>query len=393
MCSHQSTLSGQVSFPISTGGVGMVKLIAAQPIVRGVRLTFENPSHEVELDALWLRDHDQSSAGMDPVTGQRRTDTMSLPDDLEVRATEIQEDGKWIEVTWAEHLHTTRHEANVLFTALDPDTARVPEPMLWETPEQLGELPTVQCEALASDDGLRQLFGHMWRVGFCLVESTPATTEAIEKLVRRIGYPRVTVFGGMWTFGATGEYDDTAYSTVELPLHTDGTYAFDPPGWQVFHCVQYDGSGGLSTLADGFAQVRAIQSESADAFQTLCDVRVVGEYRGDGVHLRAAHPVVTRDDNERLVRVMYNNTDRAAFRRSDEENTRFYNAYRRLGRRLLSPEIALKYAMRPGTTLIVDNWRVLHGRTAFTGHRVLTGAYINREDVESCWRGLQAADG
>jgi trimethyllysine dioxygenase len=368
----------------------MVKLVGAHPIVRGVRLKFEDPSIEVELDALWLRDHDQSVAGMDPVTHQRRTDTMLLPDDLEVRATEIQDEGRWIEVTWAEHLHTTRHEARMLYKALDPDQSELPTPMLWDTPQQLPSLPHIPFDTLDTSEGLQELFRQMWSVGFCLVESMPATTQATEQLVRKISYPRSTVFGGMWTFGATGEYDDTAYSSVALPLHTDGTYTFDPPGWQLFQCLRYDGTGGMSTLADGFAQVRAVQSEFPDAFQTLCDVKVVGEYRGDGVHLRATHPVVTLDAQGRLRRIMYNNADRAAFRRSPEESRRFYAAYRALGRRFLSPDIALQYALRPGTTLIVDNWRVLHGRTAFTGQRVLTGAYINREDVESRWRSLCA---
>ena len=369
----------------------MAKLVAAHPVVRGVQLTFENPSFEIELDAFWLRDHDQSEHGMDPLTGQRRTDTMALPHDLEVRATEIQDDGRWIEVTWAEHLHTTRHQAATLFHALQPDVAHRPPPKLWETASQLPSTPTVPFDSLESDEGMVLLFRKMWRHGFCLVESMPGTTEATKALVRRIGYPRSTVFGDMWTFGATGEYDDTAYSSVELPLHTDGTYSQDPPGWQVFHCIEYDGEGGLSTLADGFAQVMALKTADADLFQTLQEIPVIGEYRGDGVHLRAAHPVVTLEPDGQLRRVMYNNADRAAFRRSPEEAQQFYAAYCALGRRLRSPEIAFQYPLRPGTSLIVDNWRLLHGRTAFTGQRVLTGAYINREDIESRWRMLTEA--
>jgi trimethyllysine dioxygenase len=33
--------------------------------------------------------------------------------------------------------------------------------------------------------------------------------------------------------------------------------------------------------------------------------------------------------------------------------------------------------------MLFDNWRVLHGRAAYTGHRHLCGAYVNREDFES----------
>ena len=36
-----------------------------------------------------------------------------------------------------------------------------------------------------------------------------------------------------------------------------------------------------------------------------------------------------------------------------------------------------------GQALVFDNWRMLHGRTAFSGNRKMTGAYTNREDLES----------
>jgi trimethyllysine dioxygenase len=39
--------------------------------------------------------------------------------------------------------------------------------------------------------------------------------------------------------------------------------------------------------------------------------------------------------------------------------------------------------LAPGEALLFDNWRVLHGRAAYTGHRRLCGGYVNREDVES----------
>ena len=366
----------------------MAKLIAAHPVVRGVQLTFDSSSAVVELDAFWLRDHDESSLGMDPVTKQRRVDTLGLPDDLEVRATEIQEHGEWLEVTWAEHVHTTRHSAAALYRALHPDSLEYPEPSLWLTPTEILEIPEVDFDDVREKTGLRSLFGAVWKYGFCLVKNAPPTAAATETVVRAVAYPRQTIFGGMWTFGATGEFEDTAYSTERLPLHTDGTYTLDPPGWQLLHCIEYDGSGGDSLIADGVAHATAMKNTSPDHYQALCDIPVIAEYRGDDVHLRAAHPVVEEAPCGRIRRFMYNNTDRVGFRRNPDESKRFYDAYRDLGRRLAAEEAALGYPLRPGTILVFDNWRVLHGRTEFSGNRVLSGAYLNREDVESRWRCL-----
>ncbi len=45
----------------------------------------------------------------------------------------------------------------------------------------------------------------------------------------------------------------------------------------------------------------------------------------------------------------------------------------------------------PGTVLFFDNWRTLHGRHSFNGHRHMCGAYVNMEDFQSklryCVRG------
>ena len=52
----------------------------------------------------------------------------------------------------------------------------------------------------------------------------------------------------------------------------------------------------------------------------------------------------------------------------------------------------LKPPMRlaPGTALLFDNGRTLHGRRAYQGFRRLCGAYLNREDFDSKLRVLRA---
>jgi trimethyllysine dioxygenase len=46
------------------------------------------------------------------------------------------------------------------------------------------------------------------------------------------------------------------------------------------------------------------------------------------------------------------------------------------------------FGQRPGDMVIFDNWRLLHGRHAFTGQRHMVGSYLNREDFESRLRVL-----
>lgn len=39
--------------------------------------------------------------------------------------------------------------------------------------------------------------------------------------------------------------------------------------------------------------------------------------------------------------------------------------------------------LAPGTAVVVDNHRVLHGRSAFTGKRRMCGAYLGRDDYRA----------
>ncbi|XP_039243265.1 trimethyllysine dioxygenase, mitochondrial isoform X3 [Pipra filicauda] len=89
----------------------------------------------------------------------------------------------------------------------------------------------------------------------------------------------------------------------------------------------------------------------------------------------------------------YNNYDRAVINTVPHDVVRrWYHAHRALTTELRRPENELWVKLKPGKALFVDNWRVLHGREAFTGYRQLCGCYLTRDDVLNTARllGLQA---
>ncbi|XP_049683412.1 trimethyllysine dioxygenase, mitochondrial isoform X2 [Accipiter gentilis] len=89
----------------------------------------------------------------------------------------------------------------------------------------------------------------------------------------------------------------------------------------------------------------------------------------------------------------YNNYDRAVINTVPYDVVhRWYAAHRTLTTELRRPENELWVKLKPGKALFIDNWRVLHGREAFTGYRQLCGCYLTRDDVLNTARllGLQA---
>ena len=66
----------------------------------------------------------------------------------------------------------------------------------------------------------------------------------------------------------------------------------------------------------------------------------------------------------------------------------FYDAIRLFDEIGQRARMQWRHVLQPGEALLFDNWRVLHGRAAYTGLRRMCGGYLNREDIESRLRQL-----
>lgn len=344
---------------------------------------------------IWLADHDHAPESLHPETGQRLIDTAAIPRDLAAAGLELREDGALLTVAWQGSRAPSRLPAAFLH-AMAANGGREPAParILWTRRDLEGRLPSVPHEAVmaAAGDGLRRWLEAVECYGFALVTGVPATPEATQALVERVGYIRHTIFGGFWDFTANMAFKDTAYTTMAIGPHTDGTYSNDPPGLQLFHCLAFDGTGGESTLVDGFKIADILRQEDPESFALLTTIGVTGQYLGDGVHLRATHPVIGLDDRGDCRQIAYNNHDRAPFLLPPDRQRGFYAALARFHALANDPELELAFRLEPGTVLLFDNWRTLHGRRAYSGHRRLCGAYLNKEDFDSKLRLLRAKD-
>ena len=339
---------------------------------------------------IWLRDHAHDDDTMHPVTQQRQLFTAALP--LDLVGTSAAVVGDSIEITWSDASPRSVLPVPFLARYRTPGATRLApntHTTLWDAAFIRAHVPTVACEAVMNTDaGIREWLSKVFEFGFCLAVGTPATAQATEALLRRIAYVRETIFGGMWEFTADLAKADTAYTNLELRPHTDGTYSHDAPGAQLLHCLQFEGTGGESTMVDAFAIARRMEAEMPVHFATLAKVAVPGQYIGDGAHLMAARPVFRHDHNGQLAQVSFNNYDRAPFLLPEDEMTAFYDALRVFDTLANDPAMQWRHVLGPGEALLFDNWRVLHGRFAYTGLRRLCGGYVNREDVESRLRQL-----
>lgn len=64
----------------------------------------------------------------------------------------------------------------------------------------------------------------------------------------------------------------------------------------------------------------------------------------------------------------------------------FYKDFRSLAAEIQNPKYKWWFKLLPGIVVIIDNWRLLHGRSAYTGHRHLIGCYVSRTEYQSVAR-------
>ncbi|KAI0398318.1 trimethyllysine dioxygenase [Xylariaceae sp. FL0594] len=240
------------------------------------------------------------------------------------------------------------------------------------------------------------------RKGFVFVTGVPAdTAQPTEDLLRKIAFIRETHYGGFYDFIPDLALADTAYTNVALAAHTDTTYFTDPVGLQSFHLLSHTDSsahkddagnlGGQSLLVDGFHAAQILKAEEPHLFNVLASVDLPWHASGnEGITIAPdrLYPVLELDEKRQAVlRIRWNNSDRGVVPVGGEYSaSEWYKAARKWDEILRRKGMEYWFQLKPGTVLIFDNRRVLHGRSAFTGVRRICGGYLNWDDYISRWR-------
>lgn len=344
---------------------------------------------ETVLSWRWVRDHGEDEASFDPATQQRRVYAIGADAPKAALSCElaIRDDRDVVAITWPEAPEQTWISQATLLALLGG--APRSDLRLWNTPDAAAVTKGNVAQVLADDGALAGWLGDVRSVGYGLLGGFTGEKPEVVELASRIGYVRETIFGGTWELSAdVAEHDDTAYTQTFLAPHTDGTYSHDAPGLQMFCCVDRAGTGGESIVVDGFALAEAMRTEFPEDFAILTTVSVPAHYIEPGVELRAARPAIRLDSSGQVAQVSLNNYDRSPMLLPPGEMEAFYRAYGRLNELANDQSRWMSIRLEPGDVLINDNWRVLHGRQAYTGARRFIGCYLNHEDFESRLRVL-----
>lgn len=366
-------------------------LVALDEATGGLRLGYG--AHNITLHPLWLRERVCGNAVCDAISGQRLYEHSELGDHLSLTA---------IAPDKADQL-TLTFNSGESFNIYLPDTLRelgwiedpeaLPHPESWDS--ALTPFPRSDWQSLDDPDNLRLVLNNYFTYGFCVFENTPTQKDNLKTLARRFGYLRETNFGELFNVQTKPSPTDLAYTDVALASHTDNPYRAPIPGIQFLHCLRNEVSGGLSTLVDGIKIAEDLRSESPDQADILEQVQVRFRYQGPSAILEHHGPLIERDHTGTIRQIRL--SSRLDFVPALDHATLvlFYAGRKRLHAMSQSQTYQIKFPFKPGTLLMMDNYRLLHGRTAFNGaqgHRHLQGCYIDHDGPASLYRML-ARDG
>ncbi|KAI1765911.1 Trimethyllysine dioxygenase [Hypoxylon sp. FL1150] len=359
------------------------------------------------LPNFWLRDNCRCSSCVHQDTAQRNFNTFEIPEDI--RPIEIEANDKGVKVQWSGDAHESYYPWDFLDFYLRSDK-RIPEPVEVEHfgaqgPQgSQGWPPSLTYEDFSTNETetVGRLTDHIRRNGFAFITEVPVESAGpTEKLLEKIAFIRQTHYGGFYDFIPDLALADTAYTNIALGAHTDTTYFTDPAGLQAFHLLSHtdassekepgENLGGQSLLVDGFYAASILQEEDPKAFEVLSRVKLPWHASGNkGITISPdkPYPVLEVDESTgKLHRVRWNNDDRGVVPFGSEYSPEeWYKAARKWNEILRRESTEYWFQLKPGNLLVFDNWRVLHGRSAFTGVRRICGGYINRDDFISRWR-------
>ena len=338
---------------------------------------------------LWLRDN--APDARDARNGQRLFESIDIPADIHPRSTQLTATGQ-LEILWSDGSGPSIFDPTWLRhygDACDQPDDLFLEQIHWDA--SLTTLPAAHyADIVERPDALRDWLAAVRTYGFALLHGVPIESGALLRVVDLFGYVRETNYGRYFDVKSVVNPNNLAYTGLALSPHTDNPYRDPVPTLQLLHCLNAVDNGGDTILVDGFALAENLLEAEPTAYRVLTGLRLYWRFVDQTTNLLAEAPIIKLNELDEVVAIRYNNRSLEPLTHAANAED-FYAAYRAFGRMVNDPANQIVFKLAPGDLFIVDNERVLHGRTGFSssGHRHLQGCYADRDGLLSKLRVLQ----
>jgi alpha-ketoglutarate-dependent taurine dioxygenase len=212
----------------------------------------------------------------------------------------------------------------------------------------------VSCATSLAGETVADIFDRLTRDGWVVIE-TPRDHDPDKALLDLQAIFGEVVFHPYSKAEGVVVVDNAYRPPRGMTPHTDGTYYPQPPAIMCLQCISAATTGGASTLVDGAKVYDHLTRELPDhlphLFETVMSVR-----REDRI---VQSPVFWRTGERVRIRFRIDKTIKL------EVADRAQRAVQAIDRFINDTENQVIFTLRPWQTLVVDNTRMLHGRTAY----------------------------
>ena len=346
------------------------------------KVFFEKQGAKKEIHPFWLRERVNSKNFLDQKTQQRLFDPTMLKNSSEISKVNISD--KFLEVSFKDGAYAKLVIENILKEFEKDNELYFINKISWKSDFQNNNIYKFNKNFFEEKIMYESLLD-FYKYGFVIFENVPTKDNFIVNFANSIGSIRRTNFGEFFNVKSKPNPNDLAYTSLPLAPHTDNPYRKPVPCIQLLHCIENEVGGGLSTLVDGLAVTEELKKEHPSFFQILTEIKVRFQFVDDNVVLEDWAEMIQLDENKRLKQVRFSPRLDFVPLMDKEKLELYYAARNKISEMYNSEKFRIEFKLKPGDLLMMDNYRLLHGRTEYNaneGNRFLQGCYLDYDSTE-----------
>ncbi len=288
-------------------------------------INLKNKNKNYEVNAQWLYEHSTNSEIRDNYTNQLLIEAAEIDEHLYIKSAKINKNVLQIQFS-----DNSKHsyQFSYLHNQLESEEFKSKK-FLWN--KESIKIPKFNF-LLINKKMLSDILLSVETFGFCLVRNIPKTKNGLNELMKLIGI------------------------------------------------------GGENTIVDGFNVAKILRDRHKQFFNTLTTFNTFFRYKDENAWLENKCKLIELDDMNNVIQVRYNNrTELIPFDKNKKIDD-YINARRKLWDLIKDKKNNIRIKQRPGDMLILDNYRVLHGRGAYRdtkNRRYFRQGYMDRDIFQS----------
>ena len=346
------------------------------------KVYLDNDGEKKEIHPFWLRERVNGDRFVDIKTKQRLFDPTQIQENIKINDINLSKD--FLEVTFNDGASTKLSIQELIGEFSNNDFIKLIKKVEWDS--SLDDLNIFEFkENFFEKEEMYNALVSFYKYGFVIFKDVPTKDNFLINFANSIGSVRRTNFGEFFNVRSKPNPNDLAYTSLPLAPHTDNPYRNPVPCIQILHCIENNVQGGLSTLVDGFTVTEKLKKDFPKYYKILSEVKVRFQFVDQSVVLEDWAEMIRVDENGEFKQVRFSpRLDFVPLLDLDKLEL-YYNARKKISELYNSDKYRIQFKLSPGDLLMMDNYRLLHGRTAYDsneGDRFLQGCYIDYDSTD-----------